>query len=198
MTANKAWSILKKCWMFYAMGFAAILGIKYYYSNAGCGDLQWILAPTAWWAGFLGGIPFVYQSNAGYVSHSYEFIIAPSCSGVQFMMVTMATLLFSFAHRMRTRKRALLWVALSLGGSYLLTVFVNGIRIVLSIYLPLLLKPERNMEWLTPARLHTTIGIAVYFTFLSAAYQGADCISSKINGNPLEKPDRCPLTSADP
>ncbi len=83
----------------YLMGFSLILGMKYLYSKADCESLLWILGPTARWVELLSGIPFVYEPGFGYANHGLRFLIAPSCSGVQFMIITAAMLIFSFSHR---------------------------------------------------------------------------------------------------
>lgn len=181
MTLKKIRKLIQANWMFYLTGIVLVFGIKYFYSKAGCIELQWILAPTAWWVRTLTGIPFVFEPDAGYVNYSYRFIIASSCSGVQFMMITMATLIFSFVHRMKTLKRGFLWITLSVGFSYLSTIVINGFRIILSIYLPLYIAGQGDFHgWLTPKRLHTMTGIAVYFTALFLLYRAADPVSSGI------------------
>ena len=77
-------------------GALIILGMKSYYRQADCDSLRWILGPTAGWVQLLSGIPFTYLSDAGYVNHSLRLLIAPSCSGVRFMIILFATLVFSF------------------------------------------------------------------------------------------------------
>lgn len=171
--------------MFYLIGFAVILGIKYIYSRSGSNDLQWILAPTARWAGLLGGLSFENVPDIGYVSHDYRFIIASSCSGVQFMLAAIATLLFSFVHRMEGKKKGLCWTGLSIVIPYLSTVLVNGLRIVLAIYVPAFIRAHGwHTGRLTPEQLHTVIGIVVYSTSLFILYHLAGYISLKIAGMP--------------
>lgn len=161
--------------LFSLIGLVLILGIKYIYRSADCNRLRWILTPTAFWAGILSGISFTWQPDIGYWNHSVQFIIASTCSGLQFMLVTAATLIFSFIHRKPTGKKKLLWIGKSFLLAYLYTIFINGIRIVLSIYLPVLLSfLPWNVGWINPEQLHTIIGIAVYFTALFAGYQAAD------------------------
>ena len=82
----------------YIMGFLLILGMKHLYSRADCDSLRWILGPTARWVEALSGIPFTYEPGMGYANHGLRFLIAPSCSGVQFMIITAAMLIFSFSH----------------------------------------------------------------------------------------------------
>lgn len=81
---------------FYLASVVLLLGIKYFYATADSDQLLWILAPTAWWIGILSGIPFEYVSPIGFINHSFQFILAPSCSGVRFMIICAAMLIFSF------------------------------------------------------------------------------------------------------
>lgn len=182
MSFQKAKLLIRQNRIFYLMGFLLILGLKFYYSRAGSEELRWILAPTAWWVSVLGRIPFEYVPQVGYINHPFRFIIAPSCSGVQFLIISAATLIFSFVHRMRTRHMGFVWIAFSISISCLFTIFINGFRIVLSIYLPLLIyKSGESIGWMTPKQLHTIIGTAVYFTSLFAIYHAAGWISIRLN-----------------
>lgn len=168
---TKLKAFIRNNWPFYLTGFMAVLGLKCFYSQATVSELNWILAPTVWWVRTLSGISFLYEPYEGYVSHTYQFVIAPSCSGMQFMIITLATLIFSFVHRMDTKKKKLCWMAGSLLASYIMTILVNTIRIILSIYLPLYLeKKSLSGGFLTPERLHTLIGAFVYFTSLFLLY----------------------------
>lgn len=174
---QKIIAVIKKNLIFYLLGILLIVGIKYFYRGAGSDELRWLLAPTTYLVTLLCGIPFVYESNAGYVNHSLRFLIAPSCCGIQFMLIIMATLIFSFIHR--TEKK-LCWMSASIGISYLLTIFVNAMRIVLAIYIPAFLE-KTKLQGLcgTPEQLHTAIGVCVYFTSLLAVYHIAEAIFSK-------------------
>lgn len=175
--AQKIITMIKKNLIFYLLGILLIVGIKYFYRGAESDELRWLLAPTTYLVTLLCGIPFVYESNAGYVNHSLRFLIAPSCCGIQFMLIIMATLIFSFIHR--TQKK-LCWMSASIGVSYLLTIFVNAMRIVLAIYIPAFLE-KTKLQGLcgTPEQLHTAIGVCVYFTSLLAVYHIAEAIFSK-------------------
>ncbi|MTK06011.1 MAG: exosortase K [Hungatella sp.] len=163
----------------YFIGLIVILGIKYSYSRAGFRELDFILAPTARWVTFLSGVKFIRQTDVGYINHSIRFIIAPSCSGVQFMLITFAALFFPLIHRMNSVKIGVCWLAGSFLFSFPFTVFVNGIRIVLSINIPVYFnKWNINANWLTAQRLHTIIGTVVYVTALLAVYHLASLVSS--------------------
>ena len=78
---------------------------------------------------------------------------------------------------MDSRKSRVCWLVLSFTAAYFCTIIVNGLRILLSIRLPLLLHPENSGGWLTPGRLHTITGVAVYFTGLFIIYRTADFLT---------------------
>ncbi len=192
MNRKKGMEILRSNAIFYITGILAILGIKLYYSRAGCDALLWILAPTARWVEFLSGIPFTYVPGTGYVNHSLRMVIAASCSGVRFMTITFGMLVFSFLHLARPEPKpdawepkelscggtgfglgkGIGWIAASAVLSWLCTVFVNGLRIITAVYLPLYLQGTGLMGGiLTQGRLHTIIGVTVYFTALLTIYR---------------------------
>ncbi len=181
MTVKKGINFLRQNFIFYLAGALIILGLKCYYRQAGCDSLLWILAPTARWVQFLSKIPFTYLSGTGYVNHSLRLLIAPSCSGVRFMTITFATLVFSFVHIIAAtekpgsffgKMRGFCWIAVSAFLSWLFTVFVNGLRIITAICLPMHLEEAGLMKGiLTQDRLHTMIGIAVYFISLLTIYR---------------------------
>ncbi len=138
--------------------------------------LKWILAPTARWVSVLGGISFEYLPHQGYVNHYHQFLIAPSCSGSRFMLIVFLTLIFSFlspdAPAEKGRKG--MWIGFSMVFAYVSTIFVNGIRITASIFLPPALDNMHLMDgWLNGDRLHTLIGTVTYFVFLCVIYLSA-------------------------
>lgn len=184
MISQKKYDFLRQNFIFYLTGILVVLGIKLYYSRADCDSLLWILAPTTRWVELLSGIPFVYISGTGYVNHSLRLLIAPTCSGVRFMITAIATLVFSFVHRAAAPqgnaaagsfgrlRRGLGWIGASIVFSWLYTVLVNGLRIIAAIYLPMYLERAGLMKgMLTPDRLHTMIGITVYFAALLSLYR---------------------------
>lgn len=190
MKLQKIAGFLRHNLLFYIIGSLILLGMKYFYSQADAGSLRWILDPTARWVEALSGIPFVYEPGMGYANHGLRFLIAPSCSGVQFMIITAALLIFSFSHRVGSHRMGersgaarrhwalpravpgLCWIAASLLLSYLFTIFVNGLRIVAAIFLPSFFERAGVLKGaFTPDRLHTVIGAVVYFASLLTIYR---------------------------
>ena len=173
----------KKNIIFYGIASFMVLALKLYGDRAGSEELLWILKPTAWWTSILSGCSFTYQQGAGYVNHSLRFLIAPACAGLRFWMIAALMLSCSFLHRIKGGKGKLGYVLLCFPASCLATVFVNGIRIALSIALPRLLQNTwRGRGLLTGNQLHTSIGALVYFLSLLALYRMGDRISLKIGG----------------
>lgn len=186
-----------------ATAVVIILAMRYFSRTSDSDTLKWILAPTAWWSGILGGIYFEYLPHQGYVNYFHHFLIAPSCSGSRFMLLTFLMLAFSFrlsdylcgnkqVYSERDDKaninmrKEYLWFGFSIVFSYISTVFVNGIRIVVSVYLPDILERAHLTDgWLTPDRLHTLIGTVTYFSFLCMIYLIAFWMRGRTNGGLL-------------
>lgn len=172
----------KKSIGFYLLGVLMVRSLKLYADKAACEELLWILKPTAWWAGILSGHSFIYEPGVGYVNHSLRFIIAPACAGLRFWMIASLMLICSFVHRMDSQRKKLCWTLLCLPFSCLATVFVNGIRIALSLALPQLLRALEQGKLLTQGQLHTAIGTAIYFLSLLLLFQMGDWTSRKLGG----------------
>ncbi len=159
--------LLRENGIFYLITCIAVLFLNVLYRSGDSSLLAWILAPTARWAGALGGLSFEPLPGMGYVNETFRFLIAPSCSGVRFLQIVLLMLVFSHTHRILQGKRKLFWMPFCFGFSYFSTVLINGIRIVLSVYLPgMLEKAALAVPALTPERLHILIGTFVYFSFL--------------------------------
>ncbi|MDE7417602.1 MAG: exosortase K [Lachnospiraceae bacterium] len=157
---------MKKNMIIYSLAILAVLAVKIFYRTADSEALSWILTPTTWWVGILSGISFEKIAQIGYVSHEYRFIIAPSCSGVRFLLITFVMMIFSFIHQMDSWRKKIYWFGFSVLFSYVSTIFVNGIRIAVSIDLPMMLRNDVLPEWVTAERLHTMIGTVIYFSML--------------------------------
>jgi len=190
MTKEKLAAFIKQNWLFYLLGFCIFYGLKLFFSGADVDTLGWIMAPTARWVQALSGIPFHKESPLGYINHDVRFIIATSCSGVRFLIITFATLFYAGVHRMPTKRWGFAWLGLTLGFSYLFTIFVNGFRLVLSIYL---FRIDTQNSWLTPERIHMIEGTLVYFVSLLMIYPLAGLVSERIAGRRPAGQRRSPL-----
>jgi hypothetical protein len=74
---------------------------------------------------------------------------------------------FSGIHHIEHKPRKILWLATSAASAYILTIFVNGTRIIVSIYF---YAADIYSEWVTPERVHRFEGTLIYFFFLCLFY----------------------------
>ncbi len=170
-----------KHWPSYLFVCMMVPGLRYYYGRLDCEGLLWILTPVVRLVRFLSGMDFVYLAGCGYVNHRYRFVVAPSCAGIRFLTIAMGMLIFSFVHRMNSRKQGMVWTLSASAAAYGYTVLVNSIRILLSIHLPRVLGQVAGKEGrLTAERLHTMIGTGVYFVSLLILYGLAEHVLEKI------------------
>ena len=151
----------------YLLVLLIAFGLKYHYSKAGSDALVWILAPTAALVEQISGIPFEYETRTGYVNSFYRVIIAPSCAGVNFLIIAFCMTAFSGLHLFQRRRDKLLWMAFSGLNAYTVTLIVNTMRIILSIYM---YRINIYGDWITPDRVHRLAGIVIYFFFLCLIY----------------------------
>jgi exosortase K len=142
-------------------------GLKYHYSQASVDGLNWILAPTVELVEQLSGITFEQEAYTGFISKAHRIIIAKSCAGVNFLIISFCMLIFT---RFRSAKpvgaKILLFIK-SIIIAYFLTIIVNALRIILAIYL---FDADIYGGWLTREMLHRIEGTAIYFIFLCLIY----------------------------
>lgn len=181
MKLSQGMTTIRKYLPLYLLTIVIALVMRYISKINDSDALSWILTPTAWWVSVLSGIRFEYLPHMGYVNYFYNFLIAPACSGCRFMLIIFLMLMFSFLYRIKSTRSGYMWFGFSVIFSFVFTIFVNGIRITASIYLPIVFE---NLELigglLTQDRLHTIIGTATYFSFMCAAYPLADLICRRV------------------
>lgn len=140
-------------------------GLKSFAARAGTGELDWLLAPTAALVSRATGHAFVAEAGAGYVSRELFVVIAPVCSGANFLIVAFTALACGFCTRITTPARKGAWLCASAVFAYCLTLGANSLRIVAALAL-------RRCDLrgvLAPASAHRALGIAVYLGCLLAA-----------------------------
>jgi exosortase K len=154
--------------IFLLLTLLVAVGLKYHYSQSRSDDLIWILGPTAGLVEHLSGIDFEKEAHTGYVNHKHRIIIAPACAGVNFLIIAFCMALFCGIFVIGSKRLKLLWVFISLASAYLLTLLVNALRIILSIYF---YDVDIYSAWITPARVHRLEGTLIYFFFLCLFYR---------------------------
>jgi exosortase K len=158
---------LKQNALFYLAVILIALVLKQHYSQAGPGQLEWILKPTAGLVSMVSGHRFLFEAGTGYVCDARRVIIAPGCSGVNFMLMAFGMAAFTGLHHMRRRSHRFIWLMGSLAASYLLTLGVNTLRILVSIHT---FHSDFSFRGLTWGEIHRMEGVVIYFFFQMLFY----------------------------
>lgn len=153
-----------------ALVLASAFGLKLAYSKAGASELEWVLGPSCSIAR-LGGVPLVHEVGAGWISHSPRMVGGVACAGVNFLVVCWLALYFAVERHVRGHWRKLgLWAAAFLG-AYVATISTNGLRILLAARFYDL---DIYAGWLTAARVHRLLGVALYCSTLLGLCRAAE------------------------
>jgi exosortase K len=144
-----------------------MLALKIHYSRADVDQLAWILAPLARLTALVTCARPAYEHGVGYVDFSQGIIIAPACAGINFMIMAFGLAALCGLSAIRQGPALFFWLALSLAGSYALTLVVNTLRIAMSMGL---YQADIYSGWLTPERLHRLAGVALYLGALGAFF----------------------------
>jgi exosortase K len=147
------------------------VAVKLYYSTASVNQLPWILAPTTALVQLVTGYRFEFESYAGYISSDRSFVIAASCSGVNFLITAFLMLSLRKLWRARSQNQSAVlgWMFIPNAGvvAYLATLLANTVRISTALQLKGL---PREIGWLTGNQLHRFEGIFIYFGLLLLLY----------------------------
>jgi exosortase K len=154
--------------------------LKLYYSTASADQLRWILAPTTALVELLSGASFEFESRAGYISRERGFLIANSCSGVNFLIT--AFLMLSMRKLLGDRSKNIGWGFIPTAAviAYLVTLVANTARIYIALRLR---QMPADAGWLSPDQLHRFEGVFIYFGFLLLLYLVSEKMGSeKVSG----------------
>lgn len=154
----------------------ALFGIlKLFYINATNSSLLIILRPINKIICLFTNTIAIYTPETGYLNKSLNIIINKSCSGFNFMLLLFAIISFKLLKLFKTTLQGTAAISLFLAISYLVTIFVNTSRILLSLKTRHLFT-ELNI---TLPQLHLIEGIFVYLFFLTSIYLILDKIIYK-------------------
>lgn len=163
-----------------AGAIAVMLGIAYalkrHYSSADAEALAWILTPTAWLVETLVGAPFVAERGVGYVNNGLRFAIAPSCAGVNFMIIAICAATVGFVGQRRTLFGKIGFVLGCVPAAYVVALGTNTLRIIIALFLQ---AHPPQLGGLSSAQIHHAGGVAVYFTCLCVFYVVAERASAR-------------------
>lgn len=162
-------------WASWGTAVLAAYGLKLHYSRASVEDLAWILGPTARAVGWLRGETLTLSPEAGWMAPDGSYYIAPSCAGVNFMILVLTVSVLGFAHRMRSPGSRLAWWLAALSGAYVLTVGVNTARILAAVEL----YRAGSVFGLTPEQAHRLLGVVLYLGALWGVFAAMDRLTRR-------------------
>jgi exosortase K len=148
--------------------------LKAFYSRAGFDDLRWLLDPTVRLAEAMGAGPFELEARTGWLSRARNFMVAPACAGMNFLIAAQLSLAVGLVGRCQSLRAG---AGLLVGGAiaaWATTVLANALRITLAIQLH---ASGAGFGPFTPDHLHELLGIGVYFLFLVALFVAATRIA---------------------
>jgi exosortase K len=167
MNRKLPWNRIAQC----LAALAGAFSLKLYYSTASADQLRWILAPTTAMVEAVSGVPFEFESRAGYISREHSFLIASSCAGVNFLIT--AFLMLSMRRLLSDRTQRVAWGVIPAAAfiAYLSTLVANATRISLALWLRRAFMEigggiGGGADWMSPAQIHRFEGVFVYFGFL--------------------------------
>lgn len=141
--------------------------LKKYYSSADSQSLFWILAPTAHLVELFSGLTFVNEPGIGWFNQLHEVVIAPSCSGVNFLIMMFCMSSFQIIFSSYSGCTLFILTAFAGVAGYVVTLVVNALRIWLAI---ILYRADIYSGWLTPDALHRIAGVVLYYLVLCFFY----------------------------
>ena len=165
VAARSRGGLTRGCCDLILMGLVLAVGclLKWHYSNANADELSYVLAPTAALVEWVTGTPWVAEVGAGYLSRELSILIAPSCAGVNFLVIAWCMLGAGFLRQLGTTRSKLAWLVLSAALAYTTTVVANAARIVAGAAL----RGARVADGAVSAgQLHRLEGAVVYLTAL--------------------------------
>lgn len=171
-----------------AVALSIATAIKYHYSVASVNGVRWILAPTATIVDLLSSHTFRFESYAGYLSEDRSYLIAASCSGVNFLIIAFVMLVLTGVLASYTKWRLVL---ISLVTSYVATIIANTFRITTDLATRDL---APNVYGLSREEMHRVEGIVIYFGSLIALFLIADMYLRRCDFNQVLR--RLPLPLA--
>jgi len=153
---------------YYITAIILFVLLKLVYIIADTFDLSFLIIPTNKIVGLLTGTSSLYVKGNGFYFENLNIVIDKSCSGFNFMLLCFLMLTFlSLKYFNKTIEKNAV-IILSLTAAYIVTVFVNALRIFAAIIV------QTHADKMLAKRphyfLHESVGIITNLTFLILIY----------------------------
>jgi exosortase K len=176
------WNRIAQC----VIALVGAFALKLHYSTASADQLRWILAPTTALVELVSGASFEFESHAGYISRERGFLIANSCSGVNFLIA--AFLMLSLMRLLGQRSKKFSWTFIPAAAvvAYLATLAANTARITIALSLRQSSSEIAPLfDWMDPVQFHRFEGILIYFGFLLLLFAASEKMNAERASNPF-------------
>ncbi|HKX82661.1 MAG TPA: exosortase K [Pyrinomonadaceae bacterium] len=147
--------------------------MKLFYSTSNVNDLRWILAPTSFLVEVVTDEEFYFESYAGYMNYDRSFLIADSCSGVNFLIMAFLVLCLMKLRKGLSTEVNWGFIPVALGAAFISTLIANTVRIAVAMRIH---RMSSEMVWINPEQLHRLEGIFIYFGFLMLLFTLAESL----------------------
>lgn len=151
----------------------AALLLKYHYSVASTGELQWMMQPLADLLNLITGHDFQRSADGEWFSISADVQLVKACAGINFMLMSLLAYAWMFRPDHNEVPQTRLWsitqvvlMAAVFIAAWATTLLANTLRIWLAMYL----QADDSLlqaSGIEGKQIHRFIGIAVYLLILS-------------------------------
>lgn len=159
----------------YLITILIIIIIKLFYNIADINSFLFILNPVVFIINIFGGTYFYFEESIGFYDLNENIIIGKSCAGINFLLILFSMLVFTFIHKFKRMKNKYILFVLFLILSYIITIFANSSRIIVSM-----LFLNLDLFYTHKEIIHKSIGVICYFSYLLVSYLSVDKIIKKV------------------
>ncbi len=155
---------------------AIAVSLKAFYSLANVNELRWILAPTTFLVELVTGQIFTFEAYSGYMNGERSFLIAGSCSGVNFLITAFLVPALDTLLRDRSEKVGWMFIVYAALAAFVTTIVANTLRICIALQMR---QADPDLLWLNPDQLHRFEGIVIYFGFLLLLFVASESLRKR-------------------
>lgn len=152
--------------------------LKFLYSYTTIDEIAYLLQPTNFIIETISNSESQYLPHQGYYNSHLNILIDKSCSGFNFLMLCYLMFVFSVVSKLQNNVSKIIALPLLLFSSYLLTIFINSSRIMISVFIREL---ELSNFLINENWLHQLEGGFVYLFFLVIVFLTIDTLFKTSN-----------------
>lgn len=161
---------------YYLVAIAIFTLLKFWLGTFDNDKLVFLLKPTDKIFELATGVKSYYTTENGYYYDKFNIVIDKSCSGYNFLLLCFIMLYFQVIKYTEKAKYKLLLLPIGLSIAYVLTIFINSSRILISVVIQQATVDFLNFD---PGIIHEAIGVVTYLSFLLITYLITEKILNK-------------------